>query len=76
MRQEPFLLSGRKATLFHFAGLASRKLVLNRHHVQPVALTFLTLEAAAADAELFQQATVELLELLLSAFINNDAIRS
>ena len=63
-----------EAALLLFSGNASRQLVFHRHHVEPVALTLFALQAAAANAQLLQQAGVELLEFLFGALVNNDAI--
>ena len=70
------LSGGLKAPLLLFSGNAGRQLIFNRHHVEPVTLALFALEAAAANAQLFKQTSVELLELLFRALINNDSIRA
>ena len=57
-----------------FCALTRGQLILHRHHVHPVAIAFLLFPARATNAQLFEKAAVELFELLLSSFINNDPV--
>ena len=49
-------------------------MVFDRNHVEAVALPFLLLPTGSADAQFFQQARAQLLELLFGALVHNDAI--
>ena len=58
------------------AGLAGRQLIFHRHHVEPVALALLPLQAPTADAELLEQTAAQLLQFVFGPLINNDPIRA
>ena len=58
-----------------FDGLTGTELVFDRNQIDAITLPLLFLPAGAADAQLLQHTTAELLELVLSALINNDSIR-
>ena len=60
--------------MFLLAGLAGGQLIFHRHHVEPVALALLPLQAAATDAQLLEQPTAQLLQFVFGPLINNDSI--
>ena len=60
--------------LFSGGGQAGGELVFHWNHVEAIALPFLLLPAGPTDAQFFQQARAQLLELLLGTFVHNDSI--
>ena len=72
----PVAGGGLDAALFAGGRQAGGQLVFHRNHVEAVALPFLLLPTGSADAQFFQQARAQLLELVFGALVHNDAIRA
>ena len=56
-------------------GLSGGELIFHGHQVDPVALPLLLFPAGATDSQFFQNAAVQLFELVFGSLVNNDPVR-